>query len=98
MKKKIFIYQLFTRLFGNSNNANIPDGSIEENGSGKFNDITDKVLNNLKKAGYTHIWYIGVLAHASATDYEKLGVPRQFPEIVKGKAGSPYAVRDYYNV
>lgn len=98
MKKKIFIYQLFTRLFGNSNSANIPDGSIEENGSGKFNDITDKVLNNLKKAGYTHIWYIGVLAHASATDYEKLGVPRQFPEIVKGNAGSPYAVRDYYNV
>lgn len=95
---KIFIYQLLPRLFGNSKTDNIPNGSIEENGCGKFNDITPKVLRELKKNGYTHIWYIGVLAHASATDYTAHGIPKDFPEIVKGKAGSPYAVRDYYDV
>lgn len=95
---KIFIYQLLPRLFGNSKTDNIPNGSIEENGCGKFNDITPKVLRELKKNGYTHIWYIGVLAHASTTDYSAYGIPPDFPEIVKGKAGSPYAVRDYYDV
>lgn len=56
------------------------------------------MLNELKEAGYTHVWYIGALAHASATDYTEYGIPRQFPEIVKGKAGSPYAIRDCYDV
>ncbi len=97
-KNKIFVYQILTRLFGNKNSRNKPHGTIEENGSGKFNDITDIVLNELKEAGYTHVWYIGVLAHASATDYTEYGIPRQFPEIVKGKAGSPYAIRDCYDV
>jgi glycosidase len=97
-KNKIFVYQILTRLFGNKNSRNKPHGSIEENGSGKFNDITDIVLNELKEAGYTHVWYIGALAHASATDYTEYGIPRQFPEIVKGKAGSPYAIRDCYDV
>ncbi len=95
---KVVIYQIFTRLFGNTNSTNKYNGSIEENGSGKFNDITDKVLSQLKDSGYTHIWYIGCLAHASATSYEKYGIPKDFPEIVKGKAGSPYAIRDYYDV
>lgn len=97
-KNKIFVYQILTRLFGNKNSRNKPHGTIEENGSGKFNDITDIVLNELKEAGYTHVWYIGALAHASATDYTEYGIPRQFPEIVKGKAGSPYAIRDCYDV
>ncbi len=97
-KNKIIVYQILTRLFGNKNLPNRSNGTIEENGSGKFNDITDTVLEVLKESGYTHVWYIGVLAHASATDYTQYGIPLQFPEIVKGKAGSPYAVRDYYDV
>ena len=96
--KKIFIYQLLPRLFGNTTSALIQDGSIEENGSGKFSDISDKALKELKKSGYTHLWYTGILAHASTTDYTKYGIPKQYPEIIKGKAGSPYAVRDYYDV
>ncbi len=97
-RDKLFIYQLLPRLFSNGNSTNRFNGSIAENGCGKFNDITDDLLAQLKENGYTHVWYIGVLAHASATDYTHHGIPRQFPEIVKGKAGSPYAVRDYYDV
>ena len=95
---KIFIYQLLPRLFGNSSSNNKFNGSIIENGSGKFNDITEKVLLNLKEQGYTHIWFIGIIAHASCTDYTKFGIPNEYPEIIKGKAGSPYAIRDYYDV
>lgn len=97
-KNKLFIYQLLPRLFSNSSTANVVNGSIEENGCGKFNDITDNVLKQLKKSGYTHIWYIGVLSHATVTDYSQYGIPKDFPEIVKGNAGSPYAIKDYYDV
>jgi glycosidase len=96
--EKIFIYQLLPRLFGNTFDKNKFNGTIEENGCGKFNDISLKVLKDLKKNGYTHVWYIGVLAHASTTDYTAYGIPKEYPEIIKGKAGSPYAVRDYYDV
>ncbi len=98
MNQKMFIYQLLPRLFGNKATANKINGSIEENGTGKFNDISDTVLQKIKASGYTHVWYIGVLAHASATDYTAYGLPAEYPEIIKGKAGSPYAVRDYYDV
>ncbi|NLX81876.1 MAG: alpha-amylase, partial [Proteiniphilum sp.] len=95
---KILIYQVLPRLLGNTNSSNIKNGSIDQNGSGKFNDITTLFLEKIKKDGYTHIWLIGVLAHASTTDYSSYGIPKGFPEIIKGKAGSPYAVRDYYDV
>ena len=95
---KILIYQVLPRLLGNTNSRNIKNGSIDQNGSGKFNDITTLFLEKIKKDGYTHIWLIGVLAHASTTDYSSYGIPKGFPEIIKGKAGSPYAVRDYYDV
>jgi len=98
MKEKIIIYQLFPRLFGNKNSTRKYNGNIEENGCGKFNDITDNVLSKIKKSGYTHIWYIGIIAHASTTNYTEFGIPKQYPEIIKGKAGSPYAIRDYYDV
>lgn len=97
-KDKIFIYQLLPRLFGNNKSSNIKNGSIEINGCAKFNYITEDVLLKLKAIGYTHIWYIGVLAHASTTDYTNYGLPKEYPEIIKGKAGSPYAIRDYYDV
>lgn len=98
MKEKIFIYQILPRLFSNKSEVNKKNGSIEENGSGKFNEITLDLLLKLRDNGYTHIWYIGIIAHASATDYTSYGIPQEYPEIIKGKAGSPYAIRDYYDV
>lgn len=95
---KMVIYQLLPRLFGNTNTTNIPNGSMAENGSGKFNDITLTVLKKLAESGYTHVWFTGVIAHATTTEYTEYGLPIDFPEIVKGKAGSPYAIRDYYDV
>ncbi|RZJ79698.1 MAG: alpha-amylase, partial [Flavobacterium sp.] len=38
--RKLTIYQTLVRHFGNKNTTNKFYGSIEENGSGKFNDIT----------------------------------------------------------
>ncbi|RUA06552.1 MAG: alpha-amylase [Flavobacteriia bacterium] len=98
MNKKIVIYQVFTRLFGNTNTTNKPWGTIEENGVGKFNDFTSKALQEIKKLGITHIWYTGVLHHATVTDYTKYGISNDHPDVVKGRAGSPYAVKDYYQV
>ncbi len=95
--KKV-VYQVFTRLFGNTNTTNKPWGTIEENGVGKFNDFTDKALQEIKNLGVTHIWYTGVLHHALVRDYTKYGISNDDPEVVKGRAGSPYAVKDYYNV
>ena len=96
--KKPVVYQIFTRLFGNTNSTNRPWGTIEENGVGKFNDITDKALKEIKGLGVTHIWYTGVPHHALVRDYTSIGVSNDDPEVVKGRAGSPYAVKDYYNV
>lgn len=97
-KKKLIIYQVFTRLFGNTNTFNKPWGTITENGVGKFTDFTDKALSSIKELGVTHIWYTGLLHHAVITDYSKIGISKDHPEIVKGRAGSPYAIKDYYNV
>jgi glycosidase len=95
---KLMIYQLLPRLFGNKKSQNIPYGTIVQNGSGKFNDITDKAINGIKEMGITHIWYTGVIAHASLTDYSKHGIQTADADVVKGRAGSPYAIRDYYDV
>ena len=92
------IYQLFMRLFGNECSTNRPNGTLEENGCGKFNFITDKALQSIKKLGVTHIWYTGVINHASQTAYPTCGITASHGSIVKGKAGSPYAIRDYYDV
>jgi glycosidase len=98
VEKKKVVYQVFTRLFGNKNTTNKPWGTIEENGVGKFNDFTDKALTEIKNLGITHIWYTGVPHHALINDYTKYGISNDDPEVVKGRAGSPYAVKDYYNV
>jgi glycosidase len=97
-KKKIVVYQVFTRLFGNTNTTNKPWGTIEENGVGKFNDFTDSALIEIKDLGITHIWYTGVPHHDVIRDYSKFGISNDDPDVVKGRAGSPYAVKDYYNV
>ncbi|MDX6746270.1 alpha-amylase family glycosyl hydrolase [Polaribacter sp. PL03] len=96
--KKIVVYQVFTRLFGNVNTTNKPWGTIEENGVGKFNDFTDKALTEIKDLGITHIWYTGVPHHDVIRDYTEFGISNDDPDVVKGRAGSPYAVKDYYNV
>jgi glycosidase len=98
VEKKKVVYQVFTRLFGNKNTTNKPWGTIAENGVGKFNDFTDKALTEIKNLGVTHIWYTGVPHHALVNDYTKYGISNDDPEVVKGRAGSPYAVKDYYNV
>ena len=95
---KIVVYQVLTRLFGNTNTTNKPWGTIEENGVGKFADFTTKALEELKALGVTHIWFTGVLHHALTTDYTAYGISNDFTAVVKGRAGSPYAIKDYYTV
>jgi glycosidase len=97
-ENKIVVYQVFTRLFGNKNTTNKAWGTIEENGVGKFNDFTDKALHEIKDLGVSYIWYTGVPHHALVRDYTAFGISNDDPDVVKGRAGSPYAVKDYYNV
>src|SRR5438105_4160207 len=96
--RKTIIYQMMTRLFGNQKTLNKPYGTIEENGVGKFNDINDVALKSIKELGVTHVWFTGVLEHATLTDYTKFGIPNDDADVVKGRAGSPYAIKDYYDV
>lgn len=95
---KFVIYQVLPRLFGNYNTTRKINGGIEENGCGKFNSFTPKALRAIRDLGVTHIWYTGVLEHATQTDYTKYGIQLDHPAVVKGKAGSPYAIKDYYDV
>ena len=98
MENKIIIYQVFTRLFGNDNAHCRHNGEITENGCGKLADFTQKTLDEIKALGATHIWYAGIIEHATQTDYSKEGIRPDHPAVVKGKAGSPYAIKDYYDV
>lgn len=94
---KIIIYQLLPRLFGNSTERCVAGGTIEQNGCGKFNDITPKALRAIRNLGATHVWYTGVIEHTTRTSYEAYGIPADHPATVKGEAGSPYAIKDYYD-
>lgn len=96
--RKLVIYQAFVRHFGNKNTTNKFYGSIQENGSGKFNDFSEIALGELKKLGVNYVWYTGVIEHATMTDYTQYGIKSDDPDIVKGRAGSPYAIKDYYDV
>lgn len=96
--EKMVVYQLMTRLFGNTNTTNKPYGTIEENGVGKMNDITEAALKGIKELGVTHVWYTGIIEHGMLTDYTKFGIPLDDADVVKGRAGSPYAIKDYYDV
>ena len=95
---KIRIYQLLPRLFGNTNETRKPNGTIGENSSGKFSDLDETSLAELKAMGFTHVWLTGVLQQATATDYEAVGEPADDPDLLKGLAGSPYAIRDYFDI
>ncbi|UPL49065.1 alpha-amylase family glycosyl hydrolase [Hymenobacter sublimis] len=95
---KLVIYQLMTRLFGNKTAVNKPYGTLQENGVGKFNDINNTALQAIRKMGASHVWFTGVLEHATMTDYTKHGIALDDADVVKGRAGSPYAIKDYYDV
>ena len=96
--QKMLIYQVFPRIFGNRNNTKKHRGSLAENGCGKFDDFSAKALKAIKKLGTTHVWFTGVIEHATQTDYSASGIKGSTPSVVKGIAGSPYAIRDYYDV
>lgn len=96
--EKVVIYQVLPRLYGNRNLTRKANGSLAENGSGKLADFTPKVLRDIAGMGVSHVWYTGVIRHATQTDYTAYGIPRQHPAVVKGKAGSPYAIADYYDI
>ena len=95
---KVIIYQICTRLFGNRVEDCRKGGTLAENGCGKMNDFDAATLRRIKSLGITHVWYTGVIRHATVTDYSVHGIPRQHPAVVKGKAGSPYAITDYYDI
>ena len=95
---KFVIYQVFTRLFGNNNTRLTPNGDKVVNGCGRMADFTTKALEEIKALGATHIWYTGIIEHATQTDYSHFGIRPDPKATVKGQAGSPYAIKDYYDV
>ncbi len=96
--KKPIIYQLLPRLFTNYCDTPVVGGTLEQNGSGKLNAITPTVLKAIRGLGATHVWYTGVIEHAHDADYTAYGIARHNPHIIKGHAGSPYAITDYYDI
>lgn len=98
MTPKIIIYQTLPRLFGNKKEETTFNGTLAENGCGKFDDYTHTALRQIAELGATHIWYTGILEHGTTTDYSKFGIKKDHPTLIKGRAGSPYAIKDYYDV
>ncbi len=96
--QKPIIYQLLPRLFTNYCTTPVVGGTLQQNGSGKLNDINSTILGAIRDLGATHVWYTGIIEHAHDVDYTSYGISRQNPHIVKGKAGSPYAICDYYDI
>lgn len=96
--QKMVIYQVFPRWFGNQTPSPVKNGSMSENGVGKFSAFTADALSKIKELGTTHIWYTGVIEHATKTDYTAYGIRKDHNAVVKGKAGSPYAIKDYYDI
>lgn len=92
------IYQVFTRLFRNDLGRNVTNGDILQNGCSKFNHFDAKALKAIKLMGFTHIWFTGVIRHATTTPYPNDELKADCTQIVKGKAGSPYAIKDYFDV
>jgi glycosidase len=98
MSQKISIYQTFPRLFGNKTQHCIHNGTMAQNGCGKFKDFSDKALFEIRNLGITHIWYTGIIEHGTMTDYSDYSIQKDNPALLKGRAGSPYAIKDYYDI
>ena len=92
------IYQVLPRLFGNGLTCRVPGGTREQNGCGTLADFSGKVLDEIRGMGVTHVWFTGLIEHATQTDYSAYGIAADCPDVVKGKAGSPYAIKDYYDI
>lgn len=97
-KEKLIVYQAFPRIFTNTNDTCRPWGTLKENGAGHLSDITPRLLESLKEMGVNCLWLTGVIEHATKTDFSKYGIPADNPNVVKGEAGSAYAIKDYYDV
>lgn len=95
---RLIIYQMFPRIFSNSTPNPEKWGSLERNGAGKLNDLTPKALRSIKELGVNCIWLTGVIEHATKTDFSAYGIEPDNPNVVKGEAGSPYAIKDYYDI
>lgn len=95
---RIRIYELFVRLFGNVNQTRKCNGRLDENGCGKFSDINDAALSAIAEMNFTHVWLLGVVRHATATAYPAAGLKADDSDLMKGLAGSPYAIRDYFDI
>lgn len=101
---KTIIYQLLPRLWGNRKEKLTFNGYYKDNGSGKFSDIDSETLEYLKWAGVSHLWLTGVIRH-SCSDSSAMGSLKEgdgghvsSAQFVKGNAGSPYAIQDWYDV
>jgi len=87
---------MLPRLWGNTNESPVKGGTLSENGTGKFSDIDTATLEYLKWLGCSHVWFTGILRHSTQTS--EAGCTPSHPQFVKGNAGSPYAICDYYDV
>lgn len=96
--ERLIVYQFFPRILTNTTPAPEPWGSLELNGSGKLNDLTPKVLKGIRSLGVNALWITGVIEHATKSDFTHYGIEKDHPAVVKGEAGSPYAIKDYYDV
>lgn len=94
--QKTIIYQMLPRLWGNGKARPKKNGTLVDNGTGKFSDIDHNTLKYLKWLGCSHVWYTGVIRHSTQASEE--GCIPSHPQFVKGMAGSPYAICDYYDV
>ena len=65
-------------------------------GNGRFSGIDSESLAYFKSLGTDYLWCTGVIRHA--TTRSDAGCTPSHPQIVKGDAGSPYAVTDWYDV
>lgn len=95
---RLEVYQLLVRTFGNINETRVPNGTLAENGTGRFDDLNPAAAAALADMGMTHVWFTGALQQATSTDWSEVGEPADDPDILKGRAGSPYAIRDYFDV
>lgn len=86
----MLVYQFLPRLW------NAVGNSTSEPRSGKFGDVDERFLGYLSDMGFTHLWMTGVVRHATTVPFD--GCPPSADQVVKGKAGSPYAIVDYYDV
>ena len=93
---KVIIYQMLPRLWGNIGGENIKNGTLKDNGCGKFSSIDTISLEYLRSLGVSHVWYTGIIRHATAEDSD--GCTPSSADWVKGRAGSPYSITDYYDV